>query len=107
MPRTVSGISVARPLATRCRLIDGNSREKVQNVHGDSSARILGAVEILATHTPYSYRNARIGSTREARTAGINPAPTVTAVSRNADPPRTSGSHPFNWYRSDSARRPI
>ena len=36
--RTVSGISVALPYQTPCRLNDENSRAKVQNVRGDSSA---------------------------------------------------------------------
>src|SRR6266487_741739 len=38
MGRTMSGISVARPLPAPCRLNDENSRGKVQQVRGDNSA---------------------------------------------------------------------
>jgi hypothetical protein len=42
----------------------------------------------------YSYRSARIGSTRDARWAGMKPAPSATAASAATAPAITAGSDP-------------
>lgn len=47
-------------------------------------------------HKPYSYRKAIIGSTCDARSAGMKPAASETAVSATADTPSTIGSQLFN-----------
>jgi predicted ATPase len=42
----------------------------------------------------YSQRSALIGSTRDARCAGMKPAPSATATSATAAPAKTDGSQP-------------
>jgi hypothetical protein len=49
----------------------------------------------------HSYRSAVIGSTRDARSAGTNPAPRATRASRQADAANTAGSYPFSSKSSD------
>ena len=44
--------------------------------------------------SPYSYRRAVIGSIRDARTAGMKPAPSATIASATADPASTTVSYP-------------
>ncbi len=44
----------------------------------------------------YSYRNACIGSTRDARSAGMSPAPNATSVSSTAAEAMTNGSQPLS-----------
>ena len=45
---------------------------------------------------PYSYLSAIIGSTCDARSAGMKPAPSATSVNATADAASTIGSQPLS-----------
>lgn len=55
----------------------------------------------------YSHRNAFIGSTRDARRAGIKPAARATSASTTSADVKTTGSCPVTSKSCDSAPRPI
>src|SRR5262249_4894842 len=54
----------------------------------------------------YSYFNALIGSTRDARCAGIKPAHSATRARATAESASTAGSAPVIWKRIDCAHLP-
>ena len=52
------------------------------------------ATDVDAVSASYSYFNALIGSTRDARSAGMKPAQSATSASATAESARTAGSAP-------------
>ena len=64
------------------------------HVRFDTGCSYWLAALVDAISASYSYFNALIGSTREARCAGMKPAHSATSASATADSASTAGSAP-------------
>src|SRR5260370_25201016 len=76
----------------------------IRPLHPDEALNVDHIAGLQIAH--YSYRNALIGSTRDARCAGMKPAASATIVSDTAALVNTIGSHPFISKSSDCASPP-
>ena len=70
----------------------GGTVPSLNAAHGGGLERF--GTDVDAISASYSYFNALIGSTRDARCAGIKPAHSATSASATADSASTAGSAP-------------
>src|SRR5262249_12670005 len=90
MSHCVSGV------ASTCRCPGDSAaiRRRSRPNHPSNGDIQLFAAGRWGISASYSYFNARIGSTRDARCAGMKPAQSATSARTTADSPSTAGSAP-------------